>query len=90
MEYTFHDFRIDGLNKNMLKDFLKQVDLEILLNKRATTWHRLSESQRNNIDESKALKLMVEYPTLIKRPILNHGCKYSVGFSENQYEKIIL
>ena len=89
-EYTFHDFRIDGLTKNMLKDFLKHVDWETLLNKRGTTWRKLPESQKNNIDDSKALKLMVKYPTLIKRPILNHRCKYFVGFSENQYKKIIL
>ena len=89
-KYTFHDFRIDGLTKNMLKDFLKHVDWETLLNKRGTTWRKLPESQKKNIDESKALKLMVEYPTLIKRPILNHGCKYLVGFCDNQYKKIIL
>lgn len=88
IKYTFHDFRADGLDKEMIKDFLKQVDWVTLLNKRGTTWRNLPENQKNNIDESKSLELMIEHPTLIKRPILDHDNKYSVGFSENQYEKI--
>ncbi len=88
IRYTFHDFRADGIDKEMIKDFLKQIDWQTLLNKRGSTWRNLSENQKNNIDESKPLELMIEHPTLIKRPILDHDNKYSVGFSENQYEKI--
>ena len=88
IEYVFHDFRVDGLDIEMIKKFLKQVEWETLLNKRGTTWRKLPENQKNNIDGPKALELMVEHPALIKRPILDHGNKYSIGFSENQYEKI--
>ena len=72
----------------MIKDFLKQVDWVILLNKRGTTWRNLPENQKQNISNQKAIALMAEHPTLIKRPILDHDNKYSVGFSENQYEKM--
>ncbi len=88
IEYIFHDFRVDGLDKNMLKGFLKHVDWEILLNKRGTTWRKLPENLKNGINEPKALELMVEYPTLIKRPIFVNGSKFFVGFSEEKYEKM--
>jgi arsenate reductase len=90
IEYTFHDFRVDGLTNNMLKDFLKHVDWETLLNKRGTTWRKLSEKQKQNITKQKAVALMAENPTLIKRPVLNHKGEYLVGFNENNYENTLL
>ncbi len=90
IEYTFHDFRADGLNEDVLKDFLKHVDWEILLNKRGTTWRKLPNKQKNEIDSQKALELMNENLTLIKRPVLTHGKNYFVGFAETDYEKIFI
>jgi arsenate reductase len=90
IEYTFHDFRVDGLTENMLKDFLKHVDWETLLNKRGTTWRKLSENQKQNITKQKAMVLMAENPSLIKRPVLNHKGKYLIGFNENKYENTLL
>lgn len=87
IDYTFHDFRVDGLDRNMLENFLNYLDWETLLNKRGTTWRKLSENQRSSIDEQKALQLMQEYPTLMKRPILANGRNFSVGFSEDKYRK---
>ena len=90
IEYTFHDFRADGLSKDMLEDFLKHIDWEPLLNKRGTTWRKLPENQKNNIDKQKALELMHEHPTLIKRPVVAHKKKFFVGFAETEYEKIFI
>ncbi len=90
IEYTFHDFRADGLNEDVLKDFLKHVDWEILLNKRGTTWRKLPDKQKNEIDSQKALELMNDNLTLIKRPVLAHGKNYFVGFAETDYEKIFI
>jgi Spx/MgsR family transcriptional regulator len=87
IEYTFHDFRVDGLTKDMLKDFLKHVEWETLLNKRGTTWRKLSENQKQGISNQKAIALMHDNPTLIKRPVLNHKGVYLIGFSENKYEQ---
>jgi Spx/MgsR family transcriptional regulator len=88
IEYTFHDFRVDGLTKNMLEDFLKHVEWETLLNKRGTTWRKLPDKQKHDVNKKKALELMYQNPTLIKRPVLAYGMKYFVGFSETDYEKI--
>jgi len=90
IEYAFHDFRMDGLTKDMLKDFLVHVDWETLLNKRGTTWRKLSENQKQNITRQKAIALMIENPALIKRPVLVHKGEYLVGFSEYNYENTLL
>jgi len=90
IEYVFHDFRVDGLTKDMLKDFLKHVDWETLLNKRGTTWRSLSNNQKQCISKEKAVALMHENPVLIKRPVLNHEGGFLVGFSENKYEDTLL
>ena len=86
IEYAFHDFRVDGLTKDMLKDFLKYVDWETLLNKRGTTWRKLSEDQKQNITKQKAIALMHKNPALIKRPVINYEGAYFVGFSEDKFK----
>ena len=90
IEYSFHDFRVDGLTKELLKDFLKHIDWETLLNKRGTTWRKLPENQKQGISKQKAIILMHENPSLIKRPVLDHKGVYLIGFSENKYEQTFL
>ena len=90
IEYTFHDFRVDGLTKELLKDFLKHIGWETLLNKRGTTWRKLPENQKQGISKQSAIVLMHENPTLIKRPVLDHKGVYLIGFSENKYEQTFL
>lgn len=89
IEYTFHDFRVDGLTKDMLKEFLKHVDWETLLNKRGTTWRKLSDDIKNSIDETSSIQVMLDNPSAIKRPILENGKTLLVGFKEEEY-KILL
>lgn len=90
IEYTFHDFRVNGPTKDMLKDILKHVDWETLLNKRGTTWRKLSENQKQDISKQKTIALMHENPALIKRPVLYHKGAYLVGFNEDKYEEVFL
>lgn len=90
IEYTFHDFRIDGLDKKMLEEFLKYIDWEILLNKRGTTWRKLPETQKEILTKAKAVELMLEHPAIIKRPVLSLGENILVGFSESHYEEKLL
>ncbi|MCK5668658.1 MAG: ArsC family reductase [Gammaproteobacteria bacterium] len=88
--YTFHDFRVDGLDKKMLKEFLNHVDWETLLNRRGTTWRKIPEEKKENLNKTKVLELMLEHPTIIKRPVLSYDKNISVGFTEDYYEKIFL
>lgn len=88
IEYTFHDFRIDGLNKKDLHTWIKAVGWEVLFNKRGTTWRQLPEKDKVTLDEGTAIKLMLAHPTLIKRPVLIHGKTIHVGFKPAEYKAL--
>jgi Spx/MgsR family transcriptional regulator len=83
--YRFHDFRADGMDLALLEKFAAAIGWEALLNRRGTTWRRLREDQREGVDRDKALALMLEYPTLIKRPVLDTGTTILAGFSPEDY-----
>lgn len=85
VDYTFHDLRKDGLTAKTLQHWDKQAGWETLLNKRGTTWRKLPASVRDTINRHAALDLMLEQPTLIKRPILETGSQVYVGFSTDHY-----
>ncbi|MCW8826330.1 MAG: ArsC family reductase [Gammaproteobacteria bacterium] len=86
VEYQFHDFRVDGLSAEMIENWFSQVDWESLVNKRSTTWRQLDDAQKENIDQQSAAGLLLENPTLIKRPVLEIGNEVLVGFSEENYQ----
>jgi arsenate reductase (glutaredoxin) len=83
--YRFHDFRTDGLEADRLNDWIRAVGRETLLNRRGTTWRRLPEDVREGIDETRAAALMLEHPTLIKRPVVEHGRQVLVGFNAEAF-----
>lgn len=86
--FTFHDFRADGLDETTLRDWDKQLSWEILLNRRGTTWRKLPEAERENIDAEKAIQLMLANNTLIKRPVLVHANGVHIGFKPETYAEI--
>lgn len=86
IEYQFHDFRTDRLPAMLLQRWIDQLGWEALLNRRGTTWRQLPESTRATIDEKRAQSLMLEQPTLIKRPVLDDGRTSQVGFKEADYQ----
>jgi arsenate reductase len=87
VSYRFQDLRGDGLDAATLNGWLQQVDTATLINTRGTTWRQLPENTRQIGDNDAAVRLMLEHPTLIKRPVLLHDGKISVGFTAVSYEK---
>jgi Spx/MgsR family transcriptional regulator len=85
VEYRFHDFRVDGLEPELLDRLEMAVGWEKLLNRRGTSWRKLDETERGGVDRAKALALMSSYPTLIKRPVLETGTKTLIGFAAEYY-----
>ena len=88
IEYRFHDFRADGLNQTQVENWINEIGLEALVNKRSTTWKALDESTKANFDEKNAAAVIIENPTLIKRPLLDIGNQKFVGFKDTEYAKI--
>ena len=89
IEYTFHDFRKDGLNPVQLRAWVAELGWETLINKRGTTWRKLPQETRDNMDETLALAVMEDQPAIIKRPVLEHSRGTLVGFSTNQYQQFL-
>jgi len=84
--YEFHDYRADGLTPELLKCFADGLGWETLLNRSSTSWRQLTAEQQADLTEEKTLKLMLDIPTLIKRPILDTGKKLVIGFKSGHYE----
>ncbi|MFT5452716.1 MAG: arsenate reductase [Enterobacterales bacterium] len=87
-DFHYHDFRIDGLEEEKLSAWIKAVGWKVLLNTRSTSWRQLTEEQKQNIDEKSAQALMMENPTLIKRPVLETSTEVIVGFKEDVYQQL--
>jgi arsenate reductase len=81
IKHKFHDFRADGLDEKTLSAWIDAVSWETLLNRRGTTWRNLSEAAREGLTPASAASLMLENPTLIKRPVFEVGGACLVGFS---------
>jgi arsenate reductase (glutaredoxin) len=85
IDYEFVDYKKAGVAAAHLADWSQRAGWEILLNKRGLTWKKLSEEERAAVDAEKALKLMAQYPSLIKRPVLDTGKQLLVGFTPENY-----
>ncbi|MRI32037.1 ArsC family reductase [Endozoicomonas sp. OPT23] len=88
VEYTFHDYRKNGLDRDQLESWSKELGWEALLNKRGTTWRKLPDDVKASVDESSAIELMLEQPAMIKRPLLDNGSTKALGFSDKQYSEL--
>jgi arsenate reductase (glutaredoxin) len=86
VDYAFHDYKTTGIERDQLEQWSKKVGWEALLNRAGTTFRKLPDKDKNNIDAKKALVLMLAQPSLIKRPVLDAGGKFLVGFKPELYE----
>ena len=88
IEYQFHDFRQDGLDKKQLTAWVKSQGWEKIVNKRSTSWRNLSDTDKNITTNSQAITLLLANPTLIKRPVTAKGKSILVGFKESEYQQL--
>lgn len=86
--FEFIDYKKAGVAATHLPDWSVRAGWQKLLNTRGLMWKKLSDEQRANVDEKKALALMAETPSLIKRPVLDTGKTLLVGFDEATYAKL--
>ena len=83
--YAFHDYKAECIDKATLERWAKEVGWEVLLNRAGTTFRKLPDAQRENVTEKNAIALMIEQPSMIKRPVLDVGGKLVVGFKPDVY-----
>ena len=87
--YEFIDYKKAGIAADRLPHWMAAVGVDVLLNRRGLMWKKLTEAERSDIDADKALALMSATPTLIKRPVLEWGQNVMVGFSPENYSKLL-
>jgi arsenate reductase len=87
--YGFHDLREDGLDNQMLERWAGRIDWQKLLNRKSLTWRKIPEIDRANMTREKAFAAMIEAPTLVKRPVLEHKAFFAVGFSEKRFSDFL-
>lgn len=83
--FDFIDYRKDGISIDQLADWSRRTDWQLLLNKRGTTWGKLADDERADVDETKALALMAAHPSLIKRPVIDTDDSLLIGFDPERY-----
>ena len=87
VDYAFHDYKTAGIDRERLERWSKKVGWDTLLNRAGTTFRKLSDKDKQAIDEKKAVALMLAQPSMIKRPVLDlGGGKLLVGFKPDQYK----
>ncbi len=89
LEYEFHDYKKLGVPEEELRSWVKNKGWEILLNKRGTTWRKLDEKSRLSVNEISAIQIMQNNPSIIKRPVLSHSKILLIGFSIDEYTRLL-
>ncbi|MCG6861839.1 MAG: ArsC family reductase [Chromatiaceae bacterium] len=87
--YTFHDYKKQGIDEDRLHAWVNELGWEALVNRRGVMWRKLPEQIRANMDEAGAIRVMLETPSIIRRPVLDTGEVRLVGFAEDRYRELL-
>lgn len=86
--YRFHDYKKAGVDPAALARAVDRLGWEKVLNRQGTTFRKLPESERADLDRSRAMAIMEAHPSAIKRPLLEHGDAIEAGFSAERYAEL--
>ena len=89
ISFEFHDYKKQGVSAAQLKQWCEVFGYENVLNRRGTTWRKLDDETKATINETSAILLMQELPSMIKRPLLDTGEKLVLGFNQSEYESLL-
>ncbi|WP_028670177.1 Spx/MgsR family RNA polymerase-binding regulatory protein [Saccharospirillum impatiens] len=89
VDIDFIDYKKTPPNEPLLRTWLTQLDWEQLVNKRGTTWRKLPQDLRDTLTEEGAIKQMIDNPSLIKRPLVDHDGTVSVGYDEPHFAHLV-
>ena len=87
--YAFHDYKSEGIDRDRLERWAGAVGWETLLNRAGTTFRKLPEKDKASVTEKRAIMLMLDQPSMIKRPVLEVRGKVIVGFKPETYEQTV-
>lgn len=87
VDYVFHDYKVDGIEREKLERWASKAGWETLLNRAGTTFRKLPDKAKDALTENKAIALMVKQPSMVKRPVIELGAgKLLIGFAPESYK----
>lgn len=86
--YSFHDYKVAGIDRATLERWAGQIGWELLLNRAGTTFRKLPDADKAGLDQTKAIGLMLKQPSMIKRPVLDVDGALTVGFKPDTYARV--
>lgn len=89
IDYDFHDYKKHGCSEELVQQFLQHFSYQDLINTRGTTWRKLSDSAKNTLNTDSAITLMSTQPSMIKRPLIQSGKAYVLGFDEQRLLELL-
>jgi arsenate reductase len=87
--YDFHDYKTAGVDPGKLRAWAAELGWENLLNRAGTTFRKLADADKRDLDEAKAIALMLAQPSMIRRPLLDLGERRLLGFSAEAYAEAL-
>jgi len=87
VDYAFHDYKKAGVPAERLVAWAKVVGWEKLANTRGATWRKIPDSGKAGLDEAKMLRLLQQYPSAIRRPVIECGRELLLGFDDGEYRR---
>ena len=85
-DYTFHDYKKEGADADKLEAWVAALGVDVVLNKRGTTYRKLSDAEKADAaDSHKAVAVLVQHPSMIKRPVVEYPGGTLVGFKEDEW-----
>jgi arsenate reductase len=85
VQYAFHDYKTQGIDRASLDRWCAEHGWQVVLNRAGTTFRKLDDAQKADLDQAKAVELMLAQPSMIKRPVLDLGDKTLIGFKPDIY-----
>lgn len=88
IDYRFHDYKAEGIDRAHLENWCDKAEWETVLNRAGTTFRKLDDASKADLSRDKAVALMLEQPSMIKRPVLEKDGTVTVGFKPEIYERL--
>lgn len=85
LPYDFHDYKSAGIDRTHLQAWCDEHGWQVVLNRAGTTFRKLDEAQKADLDQARAIELMLAQPSMIKRPVLDLGDRTLIGFKPDLY-----
>lgn len=88
--YDFHDYKKQAPDADVIKKAINAKGWDVVINKKGTTWRKLTDAEKEGMDAEKALDVALQNPSIIKRPLIVNGTDFVIGFDEGLYKQSFL